>query len=396
MGTTAPRTPVLPPPTASTGAARALAPDLARGFMLLAIALAHIPLFVSNPGMGSKPLNEAGEFLLTLLVSNEARPLFVFLFGYGLAQLMRGRQQRGDDWTSIRKLLRRRGFWLFAIGLVHAVVIAPIDILTVYGLAAMLVAGMVRAKDSTLLWAAGVSFIPATAVTAWLLRSELSGTAAEVGGSGFAASMSADPFANMLTRLEMAPMGTPMTLAMVLPGVLFGIWAARRRFLDEPAAHYPLLGRAAVLLIGLSLAGKLPAALMASGVWTTPSETAVLIASVAHPLTGYLGGIGLAALIGLVAVRLGRTRGPVTTAIEALGQRSMTFYIFQSFVALTLFYPFTLGLTDDMGLAGAIGVAIATWLVSLILAEAMRRANYRGPFETLLRRLSYRQGARHH
>lgn len=76
--------------------------------------------------------------------------------------------------------------------------------------------------------------------------------------------------------------------------------------------------------------------------------------------------------------------------VEALGQRSMTFYLFQSVVFVLVFYPYGLGLQDDLGLAAATGVAALTWLGSLVLADVMRRVRHRGPAEILLRRLAYR------
>ncbi|MGN9837211.1 DUF418 domain-containing protein [Nonomuraea sp. H19] len=67
----------------------------------------------------------------------------------------------------------------------------------------------------------------------------------------------------------------------------------------------------------------------------------------------------------------------------------MTFYLFQSVVWVTLFYPFILDLSDDMIFTSAFGLAIGIWLLSILLAEGVRMAGYRGPAEVLLRRLSY-------
>ncbi|MFC7101360.1 DUF418 domain-containing protein [Nonomuraea rubra] len=136
--------------------------------------------------------------------------------------------------------------------------------------------------------------------------------------------------------------------------------------------------------------GLLPAALIQAGVWADPSSAAVWAAVLAQPLTGYAGGIGMAALVALVAIRAGRRRNRLTTMVEALGQRSMSLYLFQSIAFLVIFYPYGLGLQDDLGLAGATLVAIGTWVVSLLLADLMRRVGYRGPAEILLRRLAYR------
>ncbi|MFI6505351.1 hypothetical protein [Nonomuraea typhae] len=58
--------------------ARALAPDLARGFMLLLIALAHAPTFISNAGLGPSGLNTASDFLKVFAAYNLARSRFVF------------------------------------------------------------------------------------------------------------------------------------------------------------------------------------------------------------------------------------------------------------------------------------------------------------------------------
>ncbi|MEU6711620.1 hypothetical protein ABZ897_09075 [Nonomuraea sp. NPDC046802] len=154
------------PPGSSAAEARALAPDLARGVMLLAIAFAHAPLFVTAVDRGPDLADQASGLFHMLFVNNHARPMFAFLFGYSLVQLMNRQARRGSDPVSVRKLLRRRGWWLVAIGFAHVALLVPIDILAVYGLTAVLLVGLLRVKDRTLLWAAGLSLVPATAMVA--------------------------------------------------------------------------------------------------------------------------------------------------------------------------------------------------------------------------------------
>ncbi|MGH8792729.1 MAG: DUF418 domain-containing protein [Stackebrandtia sp.] len=370
---------------------RALAPDLARGFMLLAIALAHTPLFVSDLDFGWQPLNDVCTFIHTLLVNNQARPMFVFLFGYGLAQLLSRQEQRGEAWKPIRKLLRRRGIWMFVIGLAHGILIAPVDIIAYYGVSAFAFAAMVRAKDRTLLWTAGLTFIPYVVMMTWGVFEGLQDQTSAYGSMNIATTMSDNPMENMAAAAVGMTVGALFTVPMIIPGMLLGIWAGRRRYLDEPERHRALLARASTVLFGLGVVGGIPAAMMLTGMWNDAPEVLMWVAAAAQPTTGMLGGIGMAGLVGLAAIKIAQNRGRVVTAIEALGQRSMTFYIFQSVVFLALFYPYTLDLADSMGLAGATGVAVAIWLASLVLAEALRRAGRRGPFETLLRRLSYRR-----
>ncbi|WP_437509792.1 DUF418 domain-containing protein [Sorangium sp. So ce1099] len=368
---------------------RSLAPDLARGFMLLLIAVAHAPAFVSRWDLGPAALNTFAALVRALLAENQARALFVFLFGHALGQLTRRELARGSDWSSIRGLLRRRGLWLVVLGLAHSALLVPLDILAVYGLTLLLVAPLVQTRDSVLWWISVLTLVPATLLLSWQSVTAL--TAAAMGNPiTLAQDMAPNYGAHVLAGLPFWPLKTAVSTIVVVPGMLPGLWAARRRILDEPERHAPWLLRVAVICMAVSIIGRLPMALLLAGAWTTSWTWAV---AGAHALAGYAGGLGMAAAAGLVAIRIGRDRGRFAAALAALGQRSLTFYLFQSAVWVALFYPFTLDLRDDMGFAASCAVAVALWLVSMLLAEGMRRADHRGPAEVLLRWLSARRAA---
>ncbi|MEU6784544.1 DUF418 domain-containing protein [Nonomuraea angiospora] len=368
--------------TAPTGVtARALAPDLARGFMLLLIALSHAPAFVGDWDAGPAALNTAAKFIKSLLADNQARDMFVFLFGYGLGQLTHSQQARGGDWASIRSLLRRRALWLIVIGFLNTVVLVPIDIIAVYGLTLLVLAPLVRARDSVLWWTGLLTLVPATLLLAW------QSVVAQAKPVSMAEFMEPTFAAHLVAAVPSWPVETAISTIMVVPGMMLGIWAARRRFLDEPERHLPLLRRVTVILIGVAVAGRLPAALLAAGVWMPTSAPVSWAVAVAHDLTGYAGGIGMAAAVGLVAVKV--RPGRLTTALAALGQRSLTFYLFQAVVWVVLFYPFTLGLRDGVSFAATFGIAVGVWLLSIVLAEWLRAVGHRGPAEVFLRRMSY-------
>ncbi|MBB5431104.1 DUF418 domain-containing protein [Nocardiopsis composta] len=365
-------------------AARALAPDLARGAMLLAIACAHAPLFVVAVDHGPRLANDIALVVHQIFVGNHARPMFAFLFGYALVQMLDRRTERGADWPEVRRLLRRRGWWLVAFGALHTALV-PLDILAVYGITSVLLVGLLRVRNRTLLWVAGAALVPATlsaGIGMWQALSQGVTTFDTGSVAGAAAPLFPERLQVWLFSLFFAG-------AAVAPPMIIGIWAARRRLLDEPERHRALLLRAAVLTTAVSVLGAAPAILIQLGAWTDPPAAAVWAASLAQPLTGYFGGIGMAAIIALAAIGAARRRGPLTTAVEALGQRSMSLYLFQTFAFLAVFRPYGLGLQDDLGLAGAFGVAGAIWLVSLPAADLMRRAGRRGPAEALLRRLAY-------
>lgn len=370
---------------ARAGRVRSLAPDLARGSMLLFIALAHAPLFryVSGPA----PLDDVVALFQAMFVDNRARPLFALLFGYGLVQLWNRRQAEGGTWRESRASLLRRAFWLVILGGLHVALLGVADIMSVYGLTALIFVGMLRVRDRTLLWSVGLSLVPVT-VAGGLMAAN---TAAGSGGIYDTLGTPADeltPLLVSLARVQMWPGETLSGVLTVLPGVLLGIWAARRRILDEPLQHRALLVKVAVAGLAASTLGGLPLGLISAGVWTDPPLWTASLAGAVHLPTGYAGGLGWAALIGLTALRCDRSRGRIVTAIEAMGQRSMTFYLLQSIVFVAIFAPYAGGFGARLSMVTTAVVAVATWVLSLAIAEVMRRGHVRGPAEILLRRLA--------
>lgn len=372
----------LVPPSAP----RALAPDLARGAMLLAIAFAHAPLFVLAVDHGPALANGVSLAFHDLFVSNHARPMFAFLFGYALVQMLDRRTARGDAPADVRSMLRRRGLWLLVFGLLHFLLV-PIDILAAYGIASLLLVRLLKVRDHTLLRVGALTLIPGTLLSAVPLLLALGQGVTTFDIGTLAVPAGTDLGDRFLQRLPGAPFGLAVGTVLVAPGVIAGMWAARRGLLDEPERHRVLLARTVGVTMVVSALGALPSILAQTGLWAPASGAAVWGTALLQPLTGYFGGFGLAGLIALVSIRAARTQGPVTTAVAALGRRSMTFYLFQSVVFVAVFSPLALGLQDRMGLAASLGVATLTWLVSVATAELMRRRGYRGPAEKLLRRL---------
>lgn len=78
-------------------------------------------------------------------------------------------------------------------------------------------------------------------------------------------------------------------------------------------------------------------------------------------------------------------------ALKATGQRSLTCYLSQSIVWYIAFSPFLLDLGRQMTLWQSALLASATWLLTVGMATWMQRVGMRGPFEVLLRRLTYRK-----
>ncbi|MEU6860807.1 DUF418 domain-containing protein [Glycomyces sp. NPDC046736] len=390
-----------PPRTARgpvNAAERALAPDLARGAMLLLIALANSAGVFLAAGPGLEPNPEGAErvynFLMVELVHARAFPLFALMFGYGLVQLARRQAASGASEGQVRSVLLRRNGWLIVFGALHGLLLYSGDFLGAYGLIGIAFTLVLLQRSDKVHrfapWylAVGLAYVAALAFMAF---ASFAPGDASAPVSAFPSVLADTYWASLVERAAEWPAHTLMLLPMILM-VWVGAWAGRRRLLEEAGRHLRLLGWAAAGGFAIAVAAGMPMALLSAGYLSVDEETAGLV-KMLYETAGFFGGIAYGAVFGLVAhalTRRGRL-GPVTTAVSALGQRSLSGYLFQSVAWMVLAMPFTLALGERFGSPLIVsGVcAVAVWLVTVAASDLMRRLGYRGPAETLLRRLTY-------
>ncbi|GAA0990780.1 DUF418 domain-containing protein [Nocardiopsis tropica] len=389
---------------------RALAPDLARGFMLLFIAIANTVWYlwaVPMGGLSAHPepggvLDAAAQFFTVVAVDGRSYPMFAFLFGYGMVQLARRQEAAGADAEAVDALLRRRNLWLLAFGLVHALLLWMGDVLGAYGLAGLLLGWLfLRRRDTTLLVWAGLL----TGLMLLLSAASLVGLALMPADQPAMAGPGMDDMAfnignpsilgAAIGRLSVWPLivlGQGLLGLTVPTAILLGFWAARRRILEEPGRHLVLLRLTAAAGISLGWLGGLPSALVQVGAWDlTVSQGGML--ALPHMVTGLACGVGYVALIALVAHRIqagGRGPGPVVTALSATGKRSLSAYLAQSVLCAPVLTAWGLGVAAHLSPWSMFLFAVGVWLVTVAGAYALERAGRRGPAEVLLRRLAYR------
>ena len=374
---------------------RSLAPDLARGFMLLFIALVNAQFFLTHADTVRGVGDQALTFVQSLLVNGRAIPLFSLLFGYGMVWIARRVTESGGGWVHVRTVLHRRGLWMLLIGLVHGVLLLPVDIIGAYGLSLVLFLLFLRVGDRTLLWSAGVFAVGSVALNS-LLTFILGGPGEEEGAAAYAAAPSlveSDFVAAMGERFAEWVLYTPVTLLLVvMPPLLVGVWAGRHRILERPEQHRILLVRTVVVGLGLAVAGGLPDALVSASLVPNPGPEVEQALWILHDAVGWAGGAGWAALIALVALGLSNanaTEHPLVLAVAAVGERSLSCYLTQAVVFTLVFAPYGLGWGATASASAAAGVAVATWAATLVWADLSRRRGGRGPAETLLRRRVY-------
>ena len=222
--------------------------------------------------------------------------------------------------------------------------------------------------------------------------------------------------------------------------IMLGWLAARHRVLDEPWNHMRLLRLTAAVGITIGWAGGVTRILPMLGVLDMPDVLFWTFMGT-EMISGVACGIGYAAAFGLIAAHLeGRTRpatnttaapaeapepavrkrdlspdarsalvasrsygapaSPVTPemtrqvsapvrAIAAVGQRSLTFYLFQSIVFAPLLAAWGFGLGQHLSTTASTALALGVWLISVLIAGWMASRDMRGPAERLLRRLTY-------
>ena len=245
---------------------RSLAPDLARGLMLLFIALANAHTFLFKEGVVSVRAYPVGDVsvadaivagVLTVFVDARSYTLFALLFGYGIVQLYRREERIGSDWRTARKLLRRRGLWMIAIGILHAFLLFYGDIIAAYGLVAVLFVAAVRWKDRTI-FVVGAVFL--------LLGSAFYGLAGiPLVDQPEPALSSESLLGAAIGRMEIFGFLALIAWTSTVCAFLVGVWAARRRILEEPTRHLAFLRRTAFVGIGVATLGAVPLMLMTTG-----------------------------------------------------------------------------------------------------------------------------------
>lgn len=404
--------PVIPRPAALTG--RVVAPDLARGVMLLFIAVANAPFYLwGRPsGMtsahppGATGLDLVWQTISIVVVDGRSYPMFAFLFGYGIWQLYRRQAEQGVDQATARRLLRKRHLWMIAFGAVHALLLWMGDVVGAYGLAGLILAAIfLDRRDFALKLTAGIlagltALWAFSALAAGLLLPTIvpPGSFSIPGGEDADLLRFTQAEDNYLIAAALriglwVVVTAAQLLGFIIPiAILVALVAARAGVLEQPENHLPLLRRVAVGGIAIAWSIGVVAALQNAGL-LLPGEYGWAWMG-ANTLAGLCGGLGYVAVFGLVAAHVGsRPPGVVRGALQALGKRSLSGYLAQSVVFAPLMSAWGLGLGAQLSSWSITLVAVGTWLVTVVLAALLEHAGKRGPAEWALRRLVYPRAA---
>ncbi|NLA66345.1 MAG: DUF418 domain-containing protein [Leucobacter sp.] len=404
------------PLAAPQTADRILAPDVARGMMLLCIAVANVSSYLwgreatdlsTTHLTGEDTVSTILSFLVMIFIDGHVYPMFAFLFGYGITQFAISRISRGAAPHTVSKMLLRRHLWLLAFGGVHALLLFAGDILGAYAFTGLAVSALLlRGSDRLLrilLWVAGAlaaCTVLFTAVSIAVLESFSSSelilagdvAAFDMGIPGIGDVMSgiANYWLAMIARFAIwvtSSIGAVLSLIVPFLVVLGGL-LARYRWLENVARTRFSLAQVAIVGITIGLLGSLPAGFTFLGIWQ-PAAVWSGLNLFLFQFCGVVGGLGYVALIAWLGSRAKPDLSLPVKAIAAVGKRSLSFYLLQSCVFAPLLSAWGLGLGASLSSAQAYLLAGVVWLCSLVLAVWLDARGWRGPAEVLLRRLTY-------
>ena len=392
------------------------APDVARGFMLLLIALANVGFWtIGLERPAPSIIDRTWIVMSSLFIDQRAYPLFALLFGFGLATMVNRRMTSGVDVycqqltgglrapsaaeldqareqaaVDARRLVRRRGLWMVLFGLIHGAFF-PSEIIGTYGIVAVVFAGWFAHKHHKRQLAVCAlvlvsQFVPV--VLAMLFGS--GGEAAASGAAAAAPTGAGESMASALPWFVTNVFGwffTALSAAfttMILPAAFLGARLADTDLIAHPERHRGLLTVAGIGGLALGALGALHELLVpltSAQPWAADSALIMVL--------GLAGGCGWLAVLALYAG--GPTADNRLTGLRRLlsnvGRRSMTAYLSQTvmFAGIFVIAPRLTGRSVSPGAAASAAVAVMVWLTTVVLCAVLERLGMPGPFEVLLR-----------
>lgn len=376
-------------PVDAGGTARVPALDVLRGVAVLGILVVNVRVFADPGGLYSDRRLTGPDAVVEQVVQvafvGKFYVLFALLFGYGLALQA---ERPGARWRIARRLLA-----LLVLGVGHAVLLYPGDILLVYAVSGALVLPLLRVRAGTALRVgagllAAVAVLSAAAVVLTALGPD-DPVASDLARAAYAEQVlqqyrsgPADVVAQRVWDLRasapLAAVAVPVVGSLLLLGVAAGRWGLLHR--RDPSPR--LLRR--VCLLGLVL-GTPPAVYSAweSGAGGARGLAAAAVGSLTAPALTVAYGAAV-----LLAVRTARGRR-VLTALAPVGRMSLTNYLAQSAVCAMLFTGYGFALAGRIGVPAQLGIAAAVLALQVLLSSWWLRSHRHGPVERLLRSAAY-------
>ncbi|UNS99456.1 DUF418 domain-containing protein [Streptomyces tubbatahanensis] len=360
--------------------------DALRGFALLGILLVNVQT-MAGPYVGQEASGAVGErvaaWLVTALVSSKFYLLFAFLFGYSFTLQARSAEREGAGFAgrTLRRLL-----CLWCLGLAHAVLLFPGDILMTYAVLGFVLFAMRGAAPLVAVRAAVVLLVClgvlllGKGVLTYVTTAPGAGAAADTAGA--VADYRGDPasvvHANLRQWRELLA-GDLLYMPHILAAFLMGLAAGERRVLAEFDRYRGLARRVVVYGLPAGLIGGVVTAMCHNGPLDARwSGVGAAVGVFAAPVLAVAYGCGLLLLL---RTRHGRRTAEV---LAAAGRVALTNYLTQSLVMALVFTGYGFALYGRVGLVPVLAGCFVLCAGQLALSAWLVRRFRCGPVEWVL------------
>ena len=383
--------------------------DALRGIALLGICLANFPEFSLYSFLdkdAAEALPTAGtdhfvKYLLYIFIDGKFYTIFSLLFGIGFSIILANNRSRGANGTII---FYRRMCILLIIGFAHLMLLWSGDILMLYALIGMLLPLFLKMSDRTILCSAilllalpiaidysceafGISLSSQLTEWQWQLCHRYGITE-----QNFAYWLSdADSYRDIFKFLCMGSVERMQEFVYgnryfkVLGLFLIGFYIGRNRLYARLSEHTLFIKRICTigLLAGLPLSALYAWSAISGHPLGTGTHTLLYFISVYITSFGYIAALSL--------IYLKHSDWRLWRLFSYPGRMALTNYLGQSVAGIIIFYGIGFGLGSKIGLVYADLIALAVFILEILLSCIWLRHFRFGPFEWLWRCLTYKR-----
>ncbi|TFD93670.1 DUF418 domain-containing protein [Jeotgalibacillus sp. R-1-5s-1] len=386
--------------------------DIIRGFALFGILIANMiafktPVFTELNGLfEGERLPEGGlNATLTLLtaffVDGKFYPMFSMLFGLGFYIFYSRLMKRG---LPAKQLFRRRLVFLLLIGLVHLIFIWSGDILHTYAITGFLLPLFIERSSKVIkIWAISLMIFGPLLMTALMLFSSVSiqfivnqgmDTMENLNASSVVAAtvMAEGSFGEILAfRLtnEVLPILLQVLLVVptILPLFLIGLYLGKTGMFTDIERNLQRWKK--VMWIGLAIGVPL-VGLSVAVAYNVFGWAPYVTLPIAEGLNA-IGGPFLMLFYVSVIVLLTRKASveKMLMPFASVGRMALTNYLMQSVIAVIIFNGYGFGLFGQVSKTQGVLIAIAIYIVQVVLSHLLLKRYNQGPMEFVWRKWTY-------
>ncbi|MGN9838800.1 DUF418 domain-containing protein [Nonomuraea sp. H19] len=334
------------------------------------------------------PLDWAVRWTVTLLMENKFYLLFSFLFGYSFTLQLDSAARQGRPFVP---MFLRRLAGLLLIGLAHAVLLFPGDILTTYAVVgvALLVLRRITPKAAvqlavglTSLLALGFVLLAVMAMAGLDMSGKVAETAASAARSD--AMLGGTVWQIVSEHIHKLSLVIIMRVLFqgpaVLAACLIGLAVGKLGALRDLSAHTAALRKLQWAGFTVGLAGAL---FYTASAWTGTVHKfwGEAVDLVTAPL--------LAAAYGATFLRLLPHMPRTGRALAAPGRMALSNYLAQSLICALIFTGYGLALVDRVSPPVEVVIALGIFVAQVLYSRWWLKEHRYGPVEWVLRYLTY-------